>query len=182
MAERIIKLRLPVLAVLLDDKVIKQSVRQRLDLSESTWLILEWILPRLRPFAKATEQLTKESESTLSQIAVLLPRLVKVACNIKDGDTKVIKTMKTTIVKELKTRFDIDANGIMNNLHRAEMVATVLDPRYKSLTFLSDEQKTDLAGYVCGLADKFSGEETKSPVAKKIKVENADDEDDDIFG
>ena len=48
MAERLLKLRIPVLSVLLDKDITKPNMRRDLDLSDQQWSVLEDIVPILR--------------------------------------------------------------------------------------------------------------------------------------
>ena len=141
MAKRLIELRLAIFAVLWDEDVTKPSVRSSLDLKDNTWKILEDLIPTLEPLATATELLTKEDEVTISQIYVVLEWLLG-TLETSDDDSTAIKKLKKDISSALKSRFGVDENGIpkQENLTNLAMTAMALDPRHKSLKFLSEGQ------------------------------------------
>lgn len=151
MAERLLKLRLPVFAVLMNDKITKPKDRQVLDLNDTAWKVLEDIVPVLRPLKDATEALTKEEAPSLSQVYVILYSLVNQSLAASDDDSPVARNLKSKICDALKKRFDLDDDGRPNKLTSPAIVATFLDPRYKSLKFLTQVQKQEVVGYVEGL-------------------------------
>ena len=151
MAQRLIKLRLPVFAVLWDTAVTDAKTRQQLDLPDASWKVLEDIVPVLEPFAEATEVLTKEDTPTLSQVFILLYQLISVSLAVSDDDSSTAKQLKNKIKTSLTERFHLSPSGIPLNMSSHAIVATFLDPRYKSLKFLSNDQKDQVVSYVEGL-------------------------------
>ena len=152
MAKRLIELRIPVFQVLLDKGITKQKHRDSLELKDSSWKALEDIIPILQPFATATEALTKEDTPTLSQVYILLRQLVLHACSANEDDSALSRKLKATIKAALLKRFSLNNNAIPLNLKCPAMVACFLDPRYKSLKFLSEEQRKEITDYVIELA------------------------------
>ncbi len=106
------------MAVLLNDTFTKSATCQKLDLSDQAWKIVEHVIPVLKPFVIATEQLNKEEEPTWSQVSVLLPRLVTKVWRIKDSDRKTIRILKGTMSRELQQRFHLNEDSIMEYMHR----------------------------------------------------------------
>ena len=151
MAQRLIELRLPMMAVLLDEKITKTKHRQSLDMNDASWKVIEDIIPVLRPFAQATEALTKEDTPTLGQVFVLLRSLVVQACRQSDEDSKVAANLKRTIKNALMRRFHIDDNGVPDDLHSPAVIAMFLDPRYKNMSFLTEVEKSEVSDYVSEL-------------------------------
>ena len=168
MARRLIELRIPVFSVLMEKH--QQKHHQTLDLNDSAWTILEDIVPVLEPFADATEALTKENTPTLSGVFILLHTLVTAACKVYPEDTGAIKKLKNIICEGLKKRFDVNGDGIPNDLYSPPMVALFLDPRYKMMKFLSDDQKKGLTEYVAGLIPEAEGKDQS--VTPTIKEEH----------
>ena len=149
MIKRLLLLRVSIYGVLLDETVTAPSDRNDLALPESAWKIMEDIVPVLSPLAEATELLSVEDLPTASQIYVLLFHLVT-SLKPADTDTGAVKELRAKITAGLKKRFNIDSdNGPTKEaLLTSPMVATLLDPRYKSLKFLSAPKKQQLIEYV----------------------------------
>ena len=59
MMQRLLELRAPLYPILYDEKVTKTSNRSYLDIKDCHWQVMEQIVPILKPFADATEVLTK---------------------------------------------------------------------------------------------------------------------------
>ena len=150
MANRLVKLRLPIFSVLMDGSVTKQSERVNLDLPESAWKLLENILPVLKPLAATTEILTAESSPTLSQVNIPLKSLVA-KLQVKEEDTVAVKELKSKIVSGLRKRFQLQEEGLPSNLTSTSVTAMFLDPRYKSLRMLSAEESRKVKECIQGL-------------------------------
>lgn len=180
MAERLLKLRLPVFAVLWDKNITSTSVRQQLDLPDSSWKILEDIVPVLEPCAEATEILTKEDTPTLSQVYMLLHQLVGVSLARSDDDSSTASSLKAALRKNLCQRFKLSASAVPQKKTSPAMVATFLDPRYKSLKMLNQDDRNSLLTYVQGLvpdepnqsggaaAEPVQVKQEDTPVKKRI--------------
>ena len=72
MMQRLLELRVPIYAVLFDEKVTKSSDRSYLDIKDCHWQVMEQIVPILKPFADAIEVLTKEDVPTASSLYILV--------------------------------------------------------------------------------------------------------------
>ena len=151
MATRLLKLRIHIFAVLMDDKITDSKLRSSLDLPDASWKILEDIVPILAPFADATELLTKEEAPTLGQVYILLFQLVTQTLAANSEDSSTARNLRSNIKQSLMTRFQLRKDGVPKNLHSLAMVASFLDPRYKSLRMLSATERADVVTYVQGL-------------------------------
>ena len=102
-------------------------------LSASQWSVVENVTAVLEPF----EEVTREVSSASASISCVI-HLVRVlrSCLQKTGQDNRIKTMKTTLLNALHTRFD----GIESN--RLYSMATLLDARFKQ-RFLAEEACTE---------------------------------------
>jgi hypothetical protein len=129
------------------------------------FLIIEYLMPVLEPLVEATEFLTKEKEPTAGAVYLLLSELVTqdmavATCTTSpqpgeatqsesDGpeeaeeESRVAKTLKNMIRERLISRFDFDECGRPNSMKSPLLLASFLDPRYKSLAFL-EEKKADM--------------------------------------
>ena len=151
MAQRLLDLRIPVFKVLMDQNITNQKQRQTLDLTDASWKVLEDIVPVLRPFAQATEVLTREDAPTLGQVLVLVNSLVNRSCQVDSEDSGAVKKMKMTIKKELIKRFALTDDGAPKDVRSPAVIAAFLDPRYKNLKFMTDDTREELLNYVAEL-------------------------------
>ena len=92
LAKCLLELRLPAFSVLMNQEVTKQE-RANIDLLDSSWKVLDKMLPVLKPLADATEALTKEDSPTLSQVFVLCNSLVE-AFERKADDSATVRNLK----------------------------------------------------------------------------------------
>ena len=171
MITRLLKLRIPVFGVLMDTKVTKALDRAGLDLPDASWQVLEDLVPILEPLAEATELLTKENSPTISQVHILLVTLLQTlkAC---DDDRPTPRDLKIKITNGLRKRFHLEVDGIPEDdiLTSAPVVATFLDPRYKSLKGFSDEKKEKIVQYVQDLTTGQLDEVPQGAQAAPVKV------------
>ena len=167
MMQRLLQLRVPVYAVIFGPHT-KNSDRMSLDVSDSYWATMEAICPVLEPLAEATELLATESSPTLSSVHVLLKSLWE-ALNSTPGEAKVASDLKNKIRDGLKKRFNLTPDGLPSDasLTTPAMMATALDPRYKTLRFLPQEKRTRVFEAVEALLDDRAetAEQEDLPVA-----------------
>ena len=147
------QLRVPLYAVIFSPHT-KNSDRMSLDVSDTYWATMEAICPVLEPLAEATELLAMASSPTLSCVHVLLKSLLE-ALNCTPGEAKVASDLKKMIQNGLKKRFNLTADGLPSDasITTPAMMATTLDPRYKTLQFLPEEKRTRVSGAVEVLLD-----------------------------
>lgn len=83
----------------------------------------------MKPLKDATTVMCDEKVPTIS---VLLPLYEKILSNFQpaDEDSSMITDIKRIAVKDLKDRY----SGVMDTLRKA----TVIDPRFKSMPFLTE--------------------------------------------
>jgi hypothetical protein len=169
--DRLLLLRVPLYSTLLDERFTKVSDRRSLDIKDSFWDIMENITPVLRPFAEATEILGREDQPTASSVYVLVQDLVCNHLTIQDSDAGVVKDLKSKILEGMQKRYKISDDGkpTAEVLKGPQMIASCLDPRYKSLRFISEEDREELRKEIIRLVKK----------TKMDKNENAEKDDDD---
>ena len=132
MLERVIEQQQALCAALIDsqDRVIHSLLP---DGAERT--VTEEFLTILKPFAIATTVL---SGSSYAIISIVCPLIYKFCSNLdgKEGDSEDCEQIKTAIQSDLKEHY----KG-----YTAKMLqeAAFLDPRFKHLNFLSNDEKTD---------------------------------------
>ncbi|XP_065318853.1 uncharacterized protein LOC135926850 [Gordionus sp. m RMFG-2023] len=85
-------------------------------------------------FKECSENLSADSHPTLNEVYQWRQKLLQF-CQPSEGDTTIIEALKIRTGCLLKERF------IMQPLHK---VGFILDPNFKSLKFLSEEEKNDI--------------------------------------
>ena len=96
---------------------------------------------------------------------MLLHSLVTRACHHASEDSTVAKNMKATIKKELIKRFNLTTDGAPKDIHCPAVIAAFLDPRYKTLRFMSDDAREELMDYVAELLPQEEDGITKEEVS-----------------
>lgn len=103
-------------------------------LSEDDWTAIEHICRLLKVFDEATEELSAEKSVTISKLYQMIDGIkdhLLTFDNVTDG------TIVATMVATLKERFDNRSQRYEVNKIIAE--ATLLDPRFKHVGFVSSE-------------------------------------------
>lgn len=99
---------------------------------DQRWTLMEDILSVLRPF----EELTREMSAENACISTVLPAVMTLKRFIhNETDNRGIKQMETRMLTSLQDRFEgLEGNAVL-------VVATSLDPRYKTKFWLNDTQQ-----------------------------------------
>jgi len=142
MIKRMIQLRVNIIAVIHDEAITKPGDRIKLDIKDSIWKIFEDMIEILEPLAEATDILGMENTPTLSSVHVLIPTLMR---NLSPNgrDAPYARDLKAKIRRSLVSRFHTEQDGtpVHSSLTSTSIMATILDPRYKTLRFLSTQQR-----------------------------------------
>ena len=129
MLERVVEQQQALCAVLLD------SQDSSLLPDGAEWSVIEELMVILKPFALATTVLSGSSYGTIS---IVSPLIHKFCSNLdrKEDDSKNLKQIKVAIQSDLKERSVGDTAKLLQE-------AAFLDPRFKQLNFLSDDERRD---------------------------------------
>ncbi|XP_027875909.1 zinc finger BED domain-containing protein 1-like [Xiphophorus couchianus] len=133
MLERFLEQQPAVSAALLAPEVRKQE-KDLCSLTETDITAAEDIAQALKPLKKATLVMSQESTPTLSVIAPLKERLLE-EMQPSSSDSAVVKEMKIAMCRDLQKRY----LGLKDELS----IAAALDPRFKALPFLSDDDERE---------------------------------------
>ena len=136
MVQRIIEQQGPVCATLVELK------RLYLLPKEEDFTLLEQLVNVLKPFRDVTIQVQGEQYVTISIIRPLLHHLTENVLQLQETDSSVIKNMKRDMVSNLGSRYQ--SLSISNLLD----CACFLDPRFKSLPFMSEDNRKKLHTFV----------------------------------
>ena len=128
------------------------------DISEAEELVIV-----LTPLKIATVALCEESVPTVSLIRPVMYKLEGFMAE-KDDDTNLIKQVKKAVLTDLSGRYT--DSHVQNRL----TLASLIDPRFKLVPFLSEEEKLD-AFHDLTVAAVATAEAHKARMAVKIKTE-----------
>ena len=126
MAERILSQQQPLCATLLE--LHKGDMMP----SDSEFTTLELFVKVMKPLVEITEAIGAEKWVTISVIRPVIHKLLEVYFKSKSGDSRLETTMKEAMHSNFQQRYRGSTLMLLNK-------AAFLDPRFKSLPFLSDE-------------------------------------------
>ncbi|WAR07122.1 ZBED1-like protein [Mya arenaria] len=137
MIERYLEQQAAIFATLLH-KDVKKNIADVVTLSDTDNQNLEAALKILGPINTATNLLCSDSSPTVSLIHPMKEMLL-VQMKIMPGDNAFVKAVKDAIVKNLLPRYT--EPDLLDMLH----VAAALDPRFKSLPYISEGDRHDIS-------------------------------------
>ncbi len=141
MLERLQRLRSEIYVTLHDKQITKPSVAKNLELPDEMWTNIECLLPALLPFVEATEILASEAYPSLSAVMPLIVNLSKYFLSVNDTDIEIIRVFKEKVLSGLKKRYTLPSDPKFHETTAA--VASVLDPRHKSLKYIESGNVRD---------------------------------------
>ena len=132
MLERVVEQQQALCAVLLDsqDRVVRSLLPDGAE-----WSVIEELMVILKPFALATMVLSGSSYGTISIVSPLIHKFCSNR-DRKEDDGENLKQIKVAIQSDLKERYVGDTAKLLQE-------AAFLDPRFKQLNFLSDDERRD---------------------------------------
>lgn len=153
MLDRLLEQRGAVSAVLTDSTVSKRSDRD-LELTTSQWRMAEDIVNVLKPMIKLTELLSQDMNTSLSATVPMLMNIKKRHLVVHEDDSAVTKTLKTTLTEEIDRRWELKGRLLESSIY---IKAAILDPRFKKLSFFTDdEQRNEAYTVVENLAESLA--------------------------
>lgn len=132
MLERILEQQQPLCATLIEIR------RTDLMPTDNEIIVMETFVEIMRPIAEITEVMVGEKRVTLSVVRISLYKLLNKYLVVKPTDSNVSKEIKTAVKADLENRYtNPEVQELLNK-------ACFLDPRFKSLSFLSEEEKDQI--------------------------------------
>ena len=107
-------------------------------LKEDQWNLMEQMVEVLEPLQIATTALCETQIVSCSLIYPVVNGLVKNHLLIGEDDLTVVKRFKEMVTQEIQNRFSVEKAVEEQSV---AIFATILDPRYHQLKFLSDQMK-----------------------------------------
>ena len=150
MISRYLELQCAVTAALRSKDVATLKLKEKdlNTLSDEDINLAEDIVECLKPLKVLTTMLCSESSPTVSIIMPLMNSLIRNTLAPREGDGSVILEMKAAMSTNLQPRYT-DQKDKLN-------LASVVDPRFKLLPYLSDEARFDVFSALTTEAAKFA--------------------------
>ncbi|XP_037829561.1 E3 SUMO-protein ligase ZBED1-like [Kryptolebias marmoratus] len=146
MLERFLEQQPAICAALLSSEV-RKSEKDLCTLSKSDVTTAEEVVSALKPTKEATQYMSKEKIPSLSVIAPLQDTLLN-GLKLIEGESSVIKDMKAAITEDLEKRYI--------NLKATLYASSAMDPRFKSLPFLTDNKRQEVYNGLAAEAARLS--------------------------
>lgn len=135
MLQRFLEQQAAICAALLSGEV-RRTEKEVCTLSESDITCAEEIVDAMKPMKVATLIMSQESTPTLSVVAPLHAQLL--------NDLQAIPS-DSTLVKEIKSAISEDLGKRYKDQQKETLyTCAAMDPRFKALPFLSDEERQDI--------------------------------------
>lgn len=132
MLERYLEMQVAVVATLLSKDLTHKDKHIKF-LSDDEIVLASKVMETMKPLKQATTMLCSEKNPTISIIIPLYNKLVGVYLNRSEDDLPAIAAVKAAIAADLQGRYDNSLDILLK--------ATALDPRFKSLPHLTEEER-----------------------------------------
>ena len=140
MFERLIEQKAAIAAVINDSTVTQAKKAASLEINQHEWQNMADLVKILRPLQVATTTLCSEEEATASSVMPIVIRLIEKFLSLQASDSEIVKNFKMKTSQELESKFGLTRDIFLSPL----TLASFLDPRYKTLGFLNDSNRTEL--------------------------------------
>ncbi|KAK7883828.1 hypothetical protein WMY93_026951 [Mugilogobius chulae] len=154
MLERLLEQRWPITAVLSDPNYTKRSDSSTLDMTTEQWNIAQDVTDVLKPIITLTELLSQENNASISATFPMLENLKKCHLVVAHNDSPTKRKIKLKLVEEIDSRWKL--HDRLMTTRSVYITAAVMDPRFKSLSFLEDDKRDEAYIAVAELADRLS--------------------------
>ncbi|KAL0125543.1 hypothetical protein PUN28_004570 [Cardiocondyla obscurior] len=161
MLEQMIARRDMIISILESMEGIDQEM---FEITNEQWKIMEDIVNVLEPFKVTIMTLSEEKMPLISLLKPLLWQLVSSHLKVKESDSDTAKTFKESLSKMLYDRYaDYNVTLLLQ-------IATTLDPRFKAMPYVTEEDKSIVSTPIKEMLTKLIQEES-GEVSVKIEDE-----------
>jgi len=150
--ERLSEQRRVISDIMLDSTVTKSKDQAALLLSANEWDTIQEISGVLKDITKVTTYMCAEKCVSVSEIYPIVCGLLKSCLVVKQDDSGLIKKVKGSVASELTRRYNPTHVEVAAT---TPVLASLLDPRYKRLTFLTKEQQKHAEDSLESLLDEL---------------------------
>ena len=123
----------PAVYAALTSKELRGKATDVSTLSDDDIRVAQDVVELMHVMKQCTTMMCEECQPTASIIVPLKAQLIS-AFELNDNDSGIIKDMKKTVINDLKSRY----NTVLPELQ----MISALDPRFKSLSFLGEDDRT----------------------------------------
>ena len=137
MLDRFCEQRRVINDVMLDTRVTSKD-NATFNLDNNAWDLASELCVVLKDFTDSTTFMSTESHASCSETYAIVYGLLNGCLKRKSADHSVIVKVKSVIRSEIYTRFQPETIETSKSL---PLLASLLDPQYKRLPFLTNEQR-----------------------------------------
>ncbi|KAM0731633.1 E3 SUMO-protein ligase ZBED1 [Formica fusca] len=162
MLEQMVMRRNIVISILENMEGIDQEM---FEITNEQWKIMEDLVGVLEPFKVTIMTLSEEKMPLISLLKPLLWQLVSSHLKVKESDSDIAKTFKESLSDMLCERYaDYNVTLLLQ-------IATTLDPRFKSLPYVTEEDKSVVSSPIKEMLTKLIQEESGDNISIKTEDE-----------
>lgn len=121
---------------------------------------MELFVKTMKPIVDITEALGAWKYVTISMLRPLLYKLLNVTLKNCDNDCRLVKMMKLKMKENLHDRYTDSVLDLLNK-------AAYLDPRFKSLTFVTDSEKQHIEDHIIAEAANCCVPQTETATSSR---------------
>ncbi|XP_020286493.1 zinc finger BED domain-containing protein 1-like isoform X2 [Pseudomyrmex gracilis] len=151
-------LRRNILPSILDS--IEGLDQEMFEITNDQWKVIEDLVTVLEPFKVTIMTLSEEKMPLISLLKPLLWQLVSSHLKVKDTDSETAKNLKESLSDMLCERY-ADSNVTL-----LLQISTTLDPRFKALPYVTEEDKAVVSAPMKEMLTKLIQEESGDPGIK----------------
>ncbi|KAM4745060.1 E3 SUMO-protein ligase ZBED1-like [Anableps anableps] len=134
MFQCLLEQRWAIKAVLSDRTVTSKHEAQTLEIGDDCWQVIENFTPVLATLKWATTVISAETEASISNIYPITFSLIQTHLVPKENDVEQVLSFKLAVQKSLRDHMEVDSSDLAS---KPALIASMLDPRHKHLSFLT---------------------------------------------
>ena len=174
MMERLYEQRRVLTDIMLDSKFTKKTESVLLP-KDHEWDVICDLSSVLKDLTQVTTYMCTEKDVSCSQIYPIVCGLIRNTLNVNVNDTPLIRKVKDTIASDLRRRYKPSE---IETARTTPITASLLDPRYKRLPFLTSEQRKTAESHLESLLEDMplkprllNENHTNPPASKRPRTE-----------
>lgn len=102
--------------------------------------------------------------ASLSATVPMLMNIKKRHLVVHDDNSKVVKSMNNTLTEKIDRRWNLKEGDLESSIY---VKAAILDPRFKKLSFFTDQQMDRAYSVVANLAESLAEESATRPQTER---------------
>lgn len=134
MFECLLEQRWAIKAVLSDRTITSRQEALALEIEDDCWQVIENFTPVLATLKWATTVISAETEVSISNIYPITFSLIQTHLAPKETDVEQVLEFKDKVQRSLRDYMEVDSSELAS---KPALIASMLDPRHKHLSFLT---------------------------------------------